>query len=109
MKIWQPLFFIFDKKVSNRQGASYTDSEGGGIMKHQARDCSAELGSVTAAMKAQRALAEAAIQSTVIKTETSSRRSGCTYGIRFSCLQERNIRTVLEAAHIPVKQWNAGD
>jgi len=77
-------------------------------MKNNIRDCSAELGSVTAAMKAQRALAEAAIQSTVIKSE-SSRRSGCSYGIRFSCLQERNVRTVLETAHIPVKQWNSGE
>ncbi len=78
-------------------------------MKQHVRDCSADLGSVTAAMKAQRALAEAAIQSTVIKSESSSRRSGCTYGIRFSCLQGRNVRAVLEAAHIPVKQWITQD
>ena len=78
-------------------------------MKYPARGCSAELGSVTAAMKAQRALAEAAIQSTVIKSESASHRSGCTYGIQFSCLQVRNVRTVLEAAHIPVKQWITQD
>ncbi len=72
------------------------------------RNCSAELGSVTAAMKAQRALATAAIPSAVVKIESSSRR-GCTYGIRFSCNQLGNVRTVLSAARISVKQWDPAD
>ncbi len=76
-------------------------------MKVYNRDCSAELGSVTYAMKAQKALAAAAIPSTVIKSESSSLRHGCSYGIRFSCLQENNVRSVLKAARIPVKQWNS--
>ena len=74
-------------------------------MKENSRDCFAELGSVTYAMKAQRALAEAAIPSTVVKAESSSSRRGCVYGIRFSCLQENNVRTVLANARIPVKEW----
>lgn len=77
-------------------------------MKSYDRDCSAELGSVTNAMKAQKALAAAAIPSAVVKTESSSRR-GCAYGIRFSCNQFNNVRTVLSAARISVKQWNPGD
>lgn len=75
-------------------------------MKENSRNCYAELGSVTYAMKAQKALSAAAIPSTVVKSESSSSRRGCTYGIRFSCLQENNVRMVLDAARIPVKQWN---
>ncbi len=75
-------------------------------MKELSRNCFAELGSVTYAMKAQKALSAAAIPSTVVKSESSSSRRGCTYGIRFSCLQENNVRMVLAAARIPVKQWN---
>lgn len=75
-------------------------------MKIPDRDCYAELGSMTYAMKAQKALAAAAIPATIIKSESSSSRHGCTYGIRFSCQQENNVRTVLAAARITVKQWN---
>ncbi len=78
-------------------------------MKDLSRDCFADLGSVTYAMKAQRILSNAAIPSSVIKSDTSSRHRGCTYGIRFSCQQKNNVRTVLEAARISVKQWNEGD
>lgn len=75
-------------------------------MQDFSRDCFVELGSVTYAMKAQNALSAAAIPSTVMKSESSSSRRGCTYGLRFSCLQENNVRTVLAAARIPVKRWN---
>ncbi len=75
-------------------------------MQEPAGGCSAAIGSVTQAMKAQKALAEAAIPSTVVKWEGSSRLRGCVYGVRFSCLQERNVKTVLASAHIAVKQWN---
>ena len=78
---------------------------------HTVRDaegCFAELGSLTAAMKAQEALAAAAIPSSVEKTENveSSSHRGCAYGLRLSCQQVRNARTVLRAARISVKQWN---
>lgn len=69
-------------------------------------ECSAAIGSVTQAMKAQRALAQAAIPATVVKWEASSRLRGCTYGVRFSCLQQKNVQTVLASARIAVKQWN---
>lgn len=71
--------------------------------------CVAELGSLTAAMKAQEALAAAAIPSSVEKLESSSSRRGCVYGLRLSCLQTKNARTVLSAARISVKQWNTED
>ena len=73
------------------------------------RDCSAELGSMTQAMKAQKALAAAAIPSTVVKSDSSSSGRGCSYGIRFSCGQEQNVRTVLKNARIGIKRWNTAD
>ena len=68
--------------------------------------CSAEIGSVTQAMKAQKALASAAIPAEVIKSESSSRSKGCVYGIEISCAQLKNARAVLDAARIPVRAWN---
>ncbi len=78
-------------------------------MKGQSYQCSAAVGSVTSAMKAQKILAEAAIPTTVIKSDSSSSRHGCIYGISFSCVQENNVRTVLGKARIPVKQWDTGN
>ena len=75
--------------------------------RNEGSACFAELGSVTLAMKAQDALAAAAIPVTVEKTESASSSRGCSYGIRFSCLQENNVRAVLATARIPVKRWNA--
>ncbi len=75
-------------------------------------NCFAELGSLTLAMKAQDALAAAAIPASVEKkekTESTASGRGCSYGIRFSCLQENNVRAVLSAARISVKRWNAED
>ena len=71
--------------------------------------CFAELGSLTAAMKAQEVLASAAIPASIEKIESPSSRRGCSYGLRLSCQQETNARTVLNAARISVKQWNTGD
>ena len=75
-------------------------------------NCFAELGSLTLAMKAQDALAAAAIPASVEKkekTESTASGRGCSYGIRFSCLQENNVRAVLSAARVPVKRWNTED
>ena len=79
--------------------------EGGIIMNNKYSECSAEIGSVTYAMKAQSALAAAAIPSEIIKSEASSRR-GCIYSISYSCSQANNVRAVLASARIPVKHWN---
>lgn len=78
-------------------------------MKEGAGSCSAELGSMTYAMKAQRALSDAAIPSAVYKTDSSPSRRGCSYGIRFSCAQEKNARRILERARISVKAWRVGE
>ena len=76
-------------------------------MKRDGYECSAELGSVTEAMKAQRVLAAAAIPTEVIKVE-GARRRGCVFGIGFSCAQSNNVRAVLSAARINPRSWNSG-
>lgn len=77
-------------------------------MKEYDGGCIAEIGSLTGAMKAQKTLSAAAIPTSVVKTESSSRR-GCVYGIRFSRNQLNNVRTVLSAARISVKRWDTED
>ena len=67
--------------------------------------CFAAIGSITYAQKAQKALAAAAIPSSVTKAEVSSSKRGCVYGIRFSCAQESNVRAILSNARIAVKEW----
>ena len=70
-------------------------------------DCFVEFGSLTLTMKAQELLAAAAIPSRVEKIEASASRHGCSYGLRLSCLQETNARTVLERGRVPIKRWNS--
>ena len=62
--------------------------------------CTAAIGSMTAAMRAQRVLAAAAIHVNVIKNESSVKKGGCLYSLAFPCGQSNNVRTVLRAAHI---------
>ena len=71
-------------------------------MKEDFNICSVQIGSITQAMRAQRALATAAIPTTVIKNDTSR---GCIYALSFSCSQENNVKTVLERERIRVKSW----
>ena len=76
-------------------------------MKEVLNECTAEIGSVTQAMRAEQALAAAAIPSRVIKTQSSSKR-GCVYGISYSCAQERNVSTVLANARIAIRPRKNG-
>jgi len=75
-------------------------------MKELSNVCSAQIGSITQAMRAQSVLAAAAIPNRVIKNETPR---GCIYALSFSCSQTNNVKTVLAREKIRVKQWNAGD
>ena len=102
-------FFCFSVVPIDKSSHILTEKEVVTMKQGDGRGCFAELGSMTYAMKAQKALANAAIPCIVQKTESSASHRGCTYGIRFSCLQENNVRTVLSAARIPVKQWKRGD
>ncbi|MBE6533441.1 MAG: DUF3343 domain-containing protein [Ruminococcaceae bacterium] len=68
-------------------------------------ECIAEIGSMTQAMKAQRVLAEAAIPTTVIKSNSSKNAKGCAYGVSFACAQEENVQNALLKAGVKVRRW----
>ena len=65
----------------------------------------AAVGTMTAAMSAQRALAAAAIRSEITKEDTSGR--GCGWGVEFSSAQYGNVRTILTSAHINVRNYRS--
>ena len=71
--------------------------------------CQMDIGSLTLAMKAQKTLGNAAIPSTVVKTESSSKGGrGCSYGLKLSCSQTENAKTVVAHEGIRVKRWIQG-
>lgn len=78
-------------------------------MERQFISCRADVGSLTVTLKAQKALARAAIPTTVIKNEPSSYSRGCSYGLSFSCAQSGNLQSVLEREGIRVKRWIPGN
>ena len=71
--------------------------------------CTAVIGSMTQAMKAQTALAEASIRASVTKISSTKTQTGCVYGLDFPCRQENNVRQVLQDAKIPVRQYLGGN
>ncbi len=74
----------------------------------ESRDCMAVIGSMTQAMKAQSALAKAAIYSRVEKADSSITRRGCAYAVCYACGQEANVRTVLQNAGIHIRGGTGG-
>ena len=78
-------------------------------MKYQYKGCSAVMGTLTNAQKAQKVLAAAAIPTSVSKSESSSSNRGCVWSVNFACNQADNVRAVLASAGISVKSWSNGD
>ena len=77
-------------------------------MSYTAGGCRAAIGGLTLAMRAQKALAAAAIPTAVIKYDSDARSNkGCTYGLAFSCAQRINVETVLVGEGIKVREWKA--
>ena len=72
------------------------------------KNCVAVIGSMTQAMKAQRALANAAIFAKVEKADSSMTRRGCAYAISYACDQEANVREILRTARIRVRGGTGG-
>ena len=68
-------------------------------------ECIAEIGSMTQAMRAQRALAEAVIPATVVKSDSSKSEKGCVYGVSLSCAQLENAENVFERSRVRVRRW----
>lgn len=67
--------------------------------------CSAVMGSMTSAMKAQRLLSKHALRSSVIKISPSTQNKGCIYGIEFDCAISVRVRQTLSDANIDVKEY----
>ena len=72
-------------------------------------ECSAVMGTLTVAQKAQRVLGAAAIPTGLGKSESSSSHRGCVWSITFSCNQRQNVATVLANAGIHVKSWEGSN
>ena len=79
--------------MNTSQGAGYGLYRSGAL-------CRLSAGSMTAAMKSQRALARNAIKVNVVKISSSEEGRGCIYGIEFPCVYSGNVRTTLESAGI---------
>ena len=73
-----------------------------------AGSCTAVIGSMTGAMKAQSILAEAAIRASVVKISSAKATGGCAYGVDFPCTQSANVRTVLDRAGVRVREYLQG-
>ena len=67
--------------------------------------CTAVTGSMTMALKAQRALAKEAIRATTVKVSKSTNNTGCIYGVEFDISLMAQARTVLENAGVEVKEF----
>lgn len=65
----------------------------------------AAIGAMTAAIKAQHALAAAGISADVIALSPEQTRRGCAYGIEFSKADEKAARAALSAARIRPSQF----
>ena len=67
--------------------------------------CTAVIGSMTQAMKAQNILAEAAIRASLTKISSGRTSGGCAYGVDFPCTQSGNVRMILERAGVRVREY----
>ena len=67
--------------------------------------CTAVTGSMTMAMKAQRALSKNALRAVTVKVSQGSAVRGCIYGVEFDCPLLGNVKSVLESNGIEVKEY----
>ena len=70
--------------------------------------CTAVIGSMTGAMRAQSILAEAAIRAVVVKVNSSKSTGGCAYGVDFPCTQMSNAKIILSHAGVRVREFLQG-
>lgn len=65
----------------------------------------AAIGSMTAAIKAQRALIRAGISSEIVSLSPEETRRGCAYGLSYVYTAEQKVRNTLRSAKIPVSEY----
>ncbi len=92
--------------MMKRNSRHSTDSLDYGVSHSSA--CTAIIGSMTMAMKAQSALADAAIRVNIAKISSNETQNGCAYGVDFPCTQSSNVRTILSHAGIRVRKYLGG-
>ena len=68
--------------------------------------CRVSVGSVTYAIKVQRALTVAAMHSEIVKLDSSGFGKGCTYGLEFGCSQLMGVKAVLNDLGIKYREIN---
>ncbi len=76
--------------------------------QQQNQECIAVIGSMTQAMHAQNVLASAAIRVQVIKADSSKTGRGCAYAISYPCVQDGNVRSVLQKMGVTVRSFYRG-
>lgn len=67
--------------------------------------CTAVTGSMTMALKAQRALSKNALRANTVKVSKSASDKGCIYGVQFDCALLGNVKAALDTAGIEVKEY----
>ena len=70
--------------------------------------CVAAIGSMTAAVGAQRTLASSGIESEVVALAPEQTTRGCAWGVEFDAALERAVRATLRYARISVSQYIRG-
>ncbi len=70
--------------------------------------CIAAFHSMTQALGAQRALSRAAIRASIVRLDARQTAHGCAYGLEYSCVQEKNVKTVLKQSGISAKEYFGG-
>lgn len=68
--------------------------------------CTASLGTLTGAQRAQKILAAAAIPTRIIKLPSAIAHRGCVWGIEFSRNQRVNVEHILSGAGASVRGWS---
>ena len=67
--------------------------------------CLAVMGSMTQALRAQKALLDAAVRADVVKADSAHTSRGCAYALSYPCSQEGNVRPILSAYGIRVREF----
>ena len=78
-------------------------------MQNNIYGCVAVIGSMTQALRAQKVLASAAVRADVVKADSDHTRRGCAYALSYPCSQENNVRTILAASGVRVRDFYRED
>lgn len=76
-----------------------------GTQYRSATVCTAVTGSMTMALKAQRALSREAIRANTVKVSGSANGKGCIYGVEFDLALLGKVKAALDSAGIEVKEF----